>query len=189
SAGDAARKASPKPKRPVRSPSPMKPECEYTEEELKKPTGTYVIQLDTILQEMGRGDLQDIYDKMCKKWPHYKYRNTTVGWQSSVRHNLLQNDRFKEVGRSGKGRMWEINWDSPLEKEKKRRGTPPPPRPAQQIPNGGAWQQPGGMSYAGQPGYGAYGQPGVPFQYGVGPYASPYTVNGAQGGGSAYPQP
>jgi len=185
---DAPRKASPKPKRPAKSPSPMKPEGDYTEEELKKPPGTYVHQLDVILREVGKGDLQDIYDKMCKKWPYYKYRSGTVGWQSSVRHNLLQNERFREDGRSGKGRLWAINWDVPLEKEKKRRGTPPPRAPTQ-LPPGGQWGQIGGLPYS-QQSYGAYGQPGVPHQYG-GAYASPYggAYNGAgpSGGSAAYP--
>ncbi|KAK0927796.1 hypothetical protein LTR91_003043 [Friedmanniomyces endolithicus] len=185
---DAPRKASPKPKRPAKSPSPMKPEADYTEEELKKPPGTYVHQLDVILREVGKGDLQDIYDKMCKKWPYYKYRSGTVGWQSSVRHNLLQNERFREDGRSGKGRLWAINWDVPLEKEKKRRGTPPPRAPTQ-LPPGGQWGQIGGLPYS-QQSYGAYGQPGVPHQYG-GAYASPYggAYNGAgpSGGSAAYP--
>ncbi|KAK0986292.1 hypothetical protein LTR54_013463 [Friedmanniomyces endolithicus] len=187
---DAPRKASPKPKRPAKSPSPMKPEGDYTEEELKKPPGTYVHQLDVILREVGKGDLQDIYDKMCKKWPYYKYRSGTVGWQSSVRHNLLQNERFREDGRSGKGRLWAINWDVPLEKEKKRRGTPPPRAPTQ-LPPGGQWGQIGGLPYS-QQSYGAYGQPGVPHQYG-GAYASPYGGGGAyngagpSGGSAAYP--
>ncbi|TKA72371.1 hypothetical protein B0A55_06546 [Friedmanniomyces simplex] len=185
---DAPRKASPKPKRPAKSPSPMKPETDYTEEELKKPPGTYVHQLDVILREIGKGDLQDIYDKMCKKWPYYKYRSGTVGWQSSVRHNLLQNERFREDGRSGKGRLWAINWDVPLEKEKKRRGTPPPRAPTQ-MSQGGQWGQMGGLPYA-QPAYGAYGQPGVPHQYG-GNYASPYggAYNGAGPNGGSAPYP
>ncbi|KAK1814109.1 hypothetical protein LTR12_011467, partial [Friedmanniomyces endolithicus] len=144
--------------------------------------------LDVILREVGKGDLQDIYDKMCKKWPYYKYRSGTVGWQSSVRHNLLQNERFREDGRSGKGRLWAINWDVPLEKEKKRRGTPPPRAPTQ-LPPGGQWGQIGGLPYS-QQSYGAYGQPGVPHQYG-GAYASPYggAYNGAgpSGGSAAYP--
>ncbi|KAK5731115.1 hypothetical protein LTR15_001053 [Elasticomyces elasticus] len=189
---DGRKQGSPRPRRPAKSPSPMKPESEYTEEELKKPAGTYVHQLDVILREIEKGDLQDIYDKMCKKWPYYKYRSGTVGWQSSVRHNLLQNERFREDGRSGKGRMWAIDWTVPLEKEKKRRVTPPPRAVGQGSGGPGQWgQMPGGVPYRGQPQtYGAYGQPGVPPppQYANGQYAYPqYGANGAPGYPGGYP--
>ena len=151
------RRSSPKPKRQARSPSPVKPLEECTEEELKKPATTYVHQLDEILRDIGKGDLQEIYDKMMKRWPYYKHVVGTTGWQSSVRHNLLQNPRFEEDGKSGKGKMWRINYDVSLEKEKKKRPTPPRMPPPQNWP--------GHLGYATQPGYGGYGQAG-PQQYG-----------------------
>ncbi|KAI7502797.1 hypothetical protein KC347_g8830 [Hortaea werneckii] len=153
------RASSPKPKRLVKSPSPMKPEHEYTEEEMKKPTITYVHILDEVLRDhpIGKADLQELYDRICKRYPYFKYKTGTSGWQSSVRHNLLQHERFKEDGRSGKGRLWAINWDYPLEKEKKRRVTPPP-RPAYPpMQNGQYAPMPYGAPYAGAP----YGQPTV----------------------------
>lgn len=179
------RASSPKPKRLVKSPSPMKPEHEYTEEEMKKPTITYVHILDEVLRDhpIGKADLQELYDRICKRYPYFKYKTGTSGWQSSVRHNLLQHERFKEDGRSGKGRLWAINWDYPLEKEKKRRVTPPP-RPAYPpMQNGQYAPMPYGAPYAGAP-YGQQtvnGQPAPPPNFsgppqpgGPNAYYSPY---------------
>ncbi|KAI7330972.1 hypothetical protein KC340_g3999 [Hortaea werneckii] len=179
------RASSPKPKRLVKSPSPMKPEHEYTEEEMKKPTITYVHILDEVLRDhpIGKADLQELYDRICKRYPYFKYKTGTSGWQSSVRHNLLQHERFKDDGRSGKGRLWAINWDYPLEKEKKRRVTPPP-RPAYPpMQNGQYAPMPYGAPYAGAP-YGqqtANGQPAPPPNFsgppqpgGPNAYYSPY---------------
>ncbi|EMC92520.1 hypothetical protein BAUCODRAFT_78052, partial [Baudoinia panamericana UAMH 10762] len=87
----------------------MKEESEYTEEQLKRPAMTYVHLLDDILRDIGTGDLQEIYEALCKKWPYYRYRAGTSGWQSSVRHNLLQNDHFLRNGKNGKSSMWIIN--------------------------------------------------------------------------------
>ncbi|KYG45979.1 hypothetical protein M433DRAFT_134249 [Acidomyces richmondensis BFW] len=159
------KRLSPKPARRARSPSPQKPQSEYTEEDLKKPSATYVIILDEILRQHpdGEADLQDIYDRICKKYPYFKYVASTQGWQSSVRHNLLQNPRFKDCGRSGKGKFWAIDYSVPLEKEKKRRITPPLRPPIPQMPNGqyAVYGQPG---HPGQPGYVAppYGQQNQP---------------------------
>lgn len=124
----ARRPSSPRPKRVARSPSPMKPESAYSEEELKKPSATYVHILDEILRDhpSGHADLQEIYDRIQKRYPFFKYRVNTQGWQSSVRHNLLSAPRFKETGRSGKGKLWTIDHDVPLEREKKKKPTPPP---------------------------------------------------------------
>lgn len=189
------RKPSPKPKRIVKSPSPMKPEAEYTEEEMKKPTMTYVHILDEVLRDhpIGKADLQELYDRICKRYPYFKFKTGTSGWQSSVRHNLLQHERFKEDGRSGKGRLWAINYDHPLEKEKKRNRTPPP-RPYPQMQNGNFPPMP---PY-GAPNYnGAYGQPGVNGQPqsntgpqpGSGNYYSPYAPRPGQQQGPYGPPP
>ena len=187
------RKGSPKPKRTARSLSPFKLESEYTEEELKKPSGTYVHILDEILRNhpTGTADLQDIYDRIAKRYPHYKFRVGTLGWQSSVRHNLLQNERFIEVGKSGKGRYWTINHEVSIEKEKKRRATPPMRPP---MPNGQYMQQP----HYGQPQYGnpyAQNQPNGQMQYnagahpGSGAYFSPYAQPGQNRGYGMHNQP
>jgi hypothetical protein len=171
--------------------SPLKPKSEYTEEELKKPAATYLYQIDEVLREIGQGDLQDIYATMRKKWPYYEYVVDSKGWESSVRHNLLQHDRFQENGRSGKGKLWMIDESVALEKEKKRRATPPAARQPQPqnvrdwppgtynhsgVPYGYAPPAANGAAppynYASpygqqQPGYGPNGQiPGNPYQHG-----------------------
>ncbi|KAG9914894.1 hypothetical protein KCV05_g13008, partial [Aureobasidium melanogenum] len=159
-----------KPKRIVKSPSPQKPESEYTEEELKKPTQTYVVLIHEALSKAPTGvmDLQQIYDAMQKMYPWFKYRSTTHGWQSSVRHNLISSEAFEEAGKIGKGRLWKINPNVSIDKEKKRKAPTPPPdnRQSQQqqypyYPNN---QYPYGHPAA--PAYGAYARPS--------PYGTPY---------------
>ncbi|GAB7328520.1 hypothetical protein MBLNU13_g00481t1 [Cladosporium sp. NU13] len=189
---DPDNKGSPKRQRTYRSPSPMKAKEDCTEEELKKPNHTYYTTLDEILSEgPPEGlELQQIYDKICKKYPYYKYGVDGHGWQSSVRHNLKQHDRFQQVTKQGKGWLWAINQEIPFDKEKKRKPTPPPvQRPPMPYPmaNGMA-HQPGMQQYGNPYGYGqtmhngqsqyqqAAGQPGQQ-------YASPY------GGQQGYAQP
>ncbi|KAF2485345.1 hypothetical protein BDY17DRAFT_293406 [Neohortaea acidophila] len=169
-----------KPKR-MRAISPVKPEAECTPEELKKPDYTYVHIIDQILNEhpSGQADLQEIYELIMKKYPYYKYRQSTMGWQSSVRHNLLQSPRFTDVGRSGKGKLWTIDHDIPLDKEKKRRGTPPRAGPSGQFAHhGGAapygnvygQQQPNGqMGPGSQAGPAGSYYPPYPHQHGQHP--------------------
>ena len=191
---------SPKPKRTARTPSPVAPQESFTEEQLKKPSITYYYILNEILTEHPdqQADLQELYLLIQKKYPHFKYVVDSHGWQSSVRHNLLQHTRFNEVGKSGKGKFWAINHDEPLEKEKKRRMTPPRV-PAGQGPY---MQQPHGMGQA----YGnpyAQGPPGhVQYQNGQQPgphgnYYSPYNAGGpyppqhgqSNGQNMTYPRP
>ncbi|KAI4727895.1 hypothetical protein E4T49_04344 [Aureobasidium sp. EXF-10728] len=170
-----------KPKRIVKSPSPQKPESEYTEEELKKPTQTYVVLIHEALSKAPTGvmDLQQIYDAMQKMYPWFKYKSTTSGWQSSVRHNLISSEAFEEAGKIGKGRLWKINPNVSIDKEKKRKAPTPPPdnRPAQQqqypyYPNN---QYPYGHPAA--PAYGgAYARPSP---YGT-PYGPPTVQNAAR---------
>lgn len=158
-----------KPKRIAKSPSPQKPESEYTEEELKKPTATYVVLIHEALSKSDSGvmDLQQIYDAMQKNWPWFKYRSQTHGWQSSVRHNLISSEAFQEAGKIGKGRLWKINPEVSIDKEKKRKApTPPPERPAQPYP----YYPNGQYPYAPQPGAPA----SYPQQYRPSPYGTPY---------------
>lgn len=198
---DPEAKGSPKRQRTYRSPSPMKSKEECTEEELKKPNHTYYTTLDEILSEgPPEGlELQQIYDKICKKYPYYKYGVDGHGWQSSVRHNLKQHDRFQQVTKQGKGWLWAINQEIPFDKEKKRKPTPPPvqrpqmPYPMaqpgmQQYGNPYAYGQPQYQQPPAQPGqqYGPpYGQPGQP------PYAQPgapqYVPAGQQPANQQYP--
>jgi len=186
---DPEAKDSPKRQRTYRSPSPMKSKEECTEEELKKPNHTYYTTLDEILSEgPPEGlELQQIYDKICKKYPYYKYGVDGHGWQSSVRHNLKQHDRFQQVTKQGKGWLWAINQEIPFDKEKKRKPTPPPvQRPPMPYPMAnGMPHQPGMQQYGNPYGYGQtmhngqpqYQQPaGQPGQQ----YASPYGQSGQQ---------
>jgi hypothetical protein len=189
---DPEAKGSPKRQRTYRSPSPMKSKEECTEEELKKPNHTYYTTLDEILSEgPPEGlELQQIYDKICKKYPYYKYGVDGHGWQSSVRHNLKQHDRFQQVTKQGKGWLWAINQEIPFDKEKKRKPTPPPvQRPQMPYPMANGMAQPGmqpyGNPYAyGQPQYQQPpAQPGQ--QYGP-PYGQPGQPQYAQPGAPQY---
>nr|OQO23088.1 hypothetical protein B0A51_10672 [Rachicladosporium sp. CCFEE 5018] len=132
-------KAEAKRTRTWRSPSPVKPEDECTEEELKKPTQTYYITLEAIL---GNGppeglELQQIYDKVMKMYPYFKYKSESTGWQSSVRHNLKQHPRFQQSTKQGKGWMWSINPEVPYNGDVRKKKPSPPRVPQQQQQNGG----------------------------------------------------
>ncbi|OQN95669.1 hypothetical protein B0A48_18193 [Cryoendolithus antarcticus] len=156
-------KAEAKRTRTWRSPSPVKPEEECTEEELKKPTQTYYITLEAIL---GNGppeglELQQIYDKVMKMYPYFKYKSESTGWQSSVRHNLKQHPRFQQSTKQGKGWMWSINPEVPYNGDVRKKKPSPPRVPQQQQQNGGHAQQ-------------------AHFQYGN-PYAQQYPQQGQQG--------
>lgn len=169
------------PRRPLRSPSPMKPQEAFTEEELKKPTLSYFYLLDEILQATGSADLQTIYDKFQKRWPYFRYTVTTTGWQSSIRHNLSQHSRFKAVGKMGKGMLWAVDFDAPREETgTKKKKSPPPQRPPQ-MPMGNGQMPPGMPQYPPQypPRYGHQQAPYNPGQ-GQGQYSSPYGAHPGQ---------
>ncbi|PNS19133.1 hypothetical protein CAC42_1869 [Sphaceloma murrayae] len=160
----------------AKSPSPQKPESEYTEEELKKPQKTYVVLIHDALSNSPTGimDLQQIYDAIQKMYPYYKYRSQTQGWQSSIRHNLIGSEAFEEAGKIGKGRLWKINPNYNIDKEKKRRQPTPPisdSKPAYQYP------YPQGQGQYSNQGYPPY----RPSPYGT-PYGPPTTAlpNGAK---------
>ncbi|GAB7345833.1 hypothetical protein MBLNU457_4090t1 [Dothideomycetes sp. NU457] len=164
-------------RRTAKSPSPQKPESEYTEEELKKPAKTYVVLIHEALSNCPSGvmDLQQIYDAIQKMFPYYKYRTPTQGWQSSIRHNLIGSDAFEEAGKIGKGRLWKINTSFPIDKEKKRRAPSPAPQERQQYPNTYYPNANGQYPYSNQ-GYSPY----RPSPYGT-PYGPPTTMpNGAR---------
>jgi len=183
----------------ARSPSPQKPESEYTEEELKKPQKTYVVLIHDALSACPGGvmDLQQIYDAIQKMYPYYRYRSQTQGWQSSIRHNLIGSEAFEEAGKIGKGRLWRINAKYPIDKEKKRRAqSPPTEKPAYPYYQNGQYpNQAYGPPY--RPQYGStYGPPSTlpngarpPPSYGQqrnGAYFSPYANHPP---GSAQPSP
>ena len=73
----------------------------------------------------GTMSLPQIYRAIERKYPYFKLRVQTQGWQSSVRHNLSQNAAFQKVQRDGKGWMWGVVPGVSIEKEKRRRASPP----------------------------------------------------------------
>ena len=117
-----------KPPKPPRSPSPVFDEATLTPEQLVKPPQNYIVLIHEALSnsETGAMALPQIYRAMQRKYPYFKLRATTVGWQSSVRHNLSQNPAFRKIERDGKGWMWGLVPGVSIEREKKRRATPPP---------------------------------------------------------------
>ena len=128
--------------------------------------------LDEILRNHpdGEADLPDIYLRIQKRYPHFYYNVGTQGWQSSVRHNLLQHPQFIEKGKSGKGKFWAIDESVPIEKEQKKKG--------RRL----LWQRPMHMQQPGQ-----YGQPQCGNPYGnPQPNGQPHGTNQP---GSAYYSP
>jgi len=124
-----------KPPKPPRSPSPVFNEEDLTPEQLAKPNANYVTLIHEALSNSpaGQMSLPQIYRAIQRKYPYFVLKCGTNGWQSSVRHNLSQHHAFKKVERDGKGWMWAIVEGVSIEKEKKRRPTPPPQLPPGQL--------------------------------------------------------
>ncbi|KAL8668086.1 MAG: hypothetical protein Q9202_000064 [Teloschistes flavicans] len=149
-----------KPPKPPRSPSPVFDEASLTPEQLAKPQSSYVILIHEALSNSptGQMSLPQIYRAIERKYPFYKLRVQTTGWQSSVRHNLSQHPAFRKIERDGKGWMWGLVPEISIEKEKKRRMSPPS-MPAQGYYPGPQMMQPSYNSYPGMPG-------SIPYPYG-----------------------
>lgn len=114
-----------------RSPSPYIDRSTLTEEQLAKPTQNYVVLIHEAITESKTGvlSLSQVYRAIYHKYPYYKFIVPTLGWQSSVRHNLIQNPAFEKRQRDGKGYLWGLTPGVSIEKEKKRRPTPPQTQP------------------------------------------------------------
>ena len=127
-----------RPPKPPRSPSPVWDESTLTAEQLAKPSQSYVVLIHEALtnSKTGAMSLPQIYRAIERRYPFYKLRVTTTGWQSSVRHNLSQHPAFRKIERDGKGWMWGLVPEISIEKEKRRRLTPPPMRPPGYYPPG-----------------------------------------------------
>jgi len=127
-----------RPPKPPRSPSPVFDEATLTPEQLAKPSQSYVVLIHEALtnSKTGAMSLPQIYRAIERRYPYYKLRVTTTGWQSSVRHNLSQHAAFRKIERDGKGWMWGLVPEISIEKEKKRRPTPPPMPPQQYYQQG-----------------------------------------------------
>lgn len=111
-----------------RSPSPIFDESTLTAEQLAKPSASYVVLIHEALTNSAtqQMSLPQIYRAIERRYPFFKVRVQTQGWQSSVRHNLSQHPAFRKIERDGKGWMWGLVHEVSIEKEKKRRATPPP---------------------------------------------------------------
>jgi Forkhead domain/FHA domain len=124
-----------KPPKPPRSPSPVYREEDFTPEQLAKPNANYVTLIHEALSESATGQmsLPQIYRAIQRRYPYFVLKCGTNGWQSSVRHNLSQHHAFTKVERDGKGWMWAIVAGVSIEKEKKRRSSPPPSQHSGQM--------------------------------------------------------
>ncbi|KAK4690777.1 hypothetical protein P7C71_g6092, partial [Lecanoromycetidae sp. Uapishka_2] len=171
-----------KPPKPPRSPSPVYDESAMTPEQLAKPQSSYVVLIHEALtnSKTGAMSLPQIYRAIERRYPFYKLRVQTQGWQSSVRHNLSQHAAFQKIERDGKGWMWGLVPEVSIEKEKKRRATPPPVSQQHYYPQGGPpmMQHPGypypGMHPQNGPMPPApYMRPGMPMPYPPPPYGRP----------------
>ncbi|KAI5858002.1 hypothetical protein BZA05DRAFT_385512 [Tricharina praecox] len=113
-------KAAPRPKK-LRSPSPEINEADLAPELLIKPNVSYVVMIhEAILNSADKVlSLPQIYKAIETKYPYYKFKVQTQGWQSSVRHNLGQHKAFYKVDRAGKGWLWGVVEGVSIEKEKK----------------------------------------------------------------------
>lgn len=170
--------------KPPRTPSPPMNEADFTEEQLQRPSQNYVVLIYEAITNSKTGSLSlpQIYSAIEHKYPYYRFRVTTQGWQSSVRHNLGQHNAFRKVEKEGKGWQWGIVPGATVEKEKRKRPSPPPqPRHPYPYP----------------PGHGQYPminpQTGVPTYYpyppgGQHPQQHPHShpqINGTSGGPQA----
>lgn len=156
-----------RPPKPARSPSPVFDESQLTPEQLAKPTQSYVILIHEALSNAPSGhmSLPQIYRAIERRYPYFKLKVSTQGWQSSVRHNLSQHAAFKKIEREGKGWQWGLVPDINIEKEKKRRPTPPPmpPQPYYQPPP--QMFRPQQFAYPGMPPDGRQPPPHMPYMY------------------------
>jgi len=174
SGAEAKVKKEKKPPREEQSPSPDVKESDFTPEQLQKPNANYVVLIYDALSESKSGELSlpEIYRAIARKYPYFKFKVQTTGWQSSVRHNLSQHGAFKKGEKDGKGYKWGLVPGINVEKEKKKRATPPP-----QIRQGNMQPQP--IYQAGFPPYmgpGQYPMPPPGYQYN--PHIPPNTQPG-----------
>ncbi|CAI6244686.1 unnamed protein product [Periconia digitata] len=151
-------KKPPKLTKPARTPSPELRIEDFTEEQLARPTSNYVVLIHEAISSSASGqmNLQQIYNYIEKTYPWYKFKTTTSGWQSSVRHNLGQHDAFVKGDKEGKGYMWRINPNVSIERERRKRAPTPPT--ANHAQRQGYYHPPNAYPPYGQPGY----YPGMP---------------------------
>ena len=146
------KKPKPPPKKRERSLSPETKESDYTIEQLQKPNLSYVVMChEAILSSEEKAlSLPQIYKAIERKYPYYKFKVQTNGWQSSVRHNLGQNKAFRKVERAGKGWLWGVVDGVSIEKEKKGSQIKPQFPPPGYGMNGQQMMQNNGLYTLGQ---------------------------------------
>lgn len=153
-----------------RSPSPEMRLEDFTEEQLAKPNKNYLALIHEALSSSGRPmDLPMIYKAIVRAYPFYKFRQTTKGWQSSIRHNLLGHPAFQRVRKERKGWLWRVVDGVPLGKEKK-------PRHSEHSQEVGQYQQQPIYQAGQQPSMGAaqyYAQVAPPQYPGYNPHIAP----------------
>lgn len=130
-----------------RTPSPEINEADYPPEALLKPAASYVILIHEAISNSAEKalTLPQIYKAIERKYPYFKLRVTTTGWQSSVRHNLGAHKAFCKVTRSGKGWMWGINEGVSIEKEKNKANIAASRPPVYQPPIQSGYQNGNGV--------------------------------------------
>ena len=154
--------------KPPRTPSPEMRIEDYSEEQLQRPSANYVVLIHEAISSSSNGqmNLQQIYNYIEKKYPWYKFKTTTSGWQSSVRHNLGQHDAFVKGDKEGKGFNWRINPEVSIEKERRKRQVSPPvnhaQRPQYYPPPNGYPPYPPQSGYPYHPGMPPPGMPPAP---------------------------
>lgn len=126
--GSPAKEKKKKAPRPPRSPSPTFNEADLTPEQLAKPSQNYVLLIHDAIMSSERKmmSLPQIYRAIQRKYPWFVLKTSTNGWQSSVRHNLGQNDAFTKTIREGKGWMWGVVPGACIDKKKEKKASPPP---------------------------------------------------------------
>lgn len=119
---------------PSPPPSPARPQrlrSDFTSEQLEKPQTCYAQTLYDILIEIPEGlTLQNVYQKVKDKWPYYEFELSSKGWESSVRHNLNQNQCFKKDNSNPKRVLWKADPAHPPYKSNRSR----PPASVQRSP-------------------------------------------------------
>jgi hypothetical protein len=159
--------------RPPRSPSPQMKESDYTEEQLERPTGNYLSFIYDAIKESPdkKMNLQQIYSAIERKYPYFKFRAPSTGWQSSVRHNLGQNDVFVKLEKDGKGFFWGIKDGVSIERVRKKRS----PQPSHIYPATNPYSVPAQGFGSNAPGFGQSLQS----------YSSPYSTATPRPAGAA----
>lgn len=174
------------------SPEPQFNEADFTPEQLARPAVSYIVLIHEVLSNSKNGEpmaLSQIYRAMKLAYPYFALRAPTIGWQSSIRHNLQSHPAFTKVEREGKGFKWTIIPGVSIEKERKMKQLSPDP-PGQHVQPIHQAGPPPHLLLGPQPGPGMMRPP--PPYYGPGPAPGPYQHNppppGPYAGHLAQPQ-